>query len=187
MMSFFDGFSLDLIPHCASVRPEAWTGDHDIRPLSELGHQQARALAGALGTGMDAIYSSPALRCVQTVQPLAQAAGLPIVELAELLETRGFAEPHQWTQGIYRPIAAAIGGGWAAGHGLRALVTMARHHPGGRVVASSHGDIIPAFFAMLCAVSDVPLPSWPGRGGWYTVRFDGASFTVTTNGTEFAH
>lgn len=182
-MSFFDGLTLELVPHSASVSPERWTGDHAIRPLSEAGHQQAKELVETMGTDVDAIYSSPALRCLQTVQPLARAAGLPIVELVELLDTKEFAEPHEWTQGIFKPVREAIGGGWAAGHGLRALVTMAESHPGGRVVAASHGDIIPTFFAMLCAVNDVPLPKVPQRGGWYTVRFAEGSFTITMNGT----
>jgi 8-oxo-dGTP diphosphatase len=186
MMSFFDGFILELVPHCASVSPEGWTGDHNVRPLSEAGHRQAEALVGTLGTGVDAIYASPALRCLQTVRPLARAAGLSIVELVELLDTQRFAEPREWTQGIFKPVAEAVGGGWAAGRGLRALVTMAGRHPGGRVVASSHGDVIPAFFAMLCAASDVPLPAVPDRGGWYTVRFGAGSFTVTSNGTEYS-
>ena len=185
MMSFFDGFVLELVPHCASVRPEGWADDHDVRPLSELGHQQAKALVEALGTDVEAIYSSPALRCLQTVEPLAEATGLPIVELVELRDARGFVEPRQWTHGIFEPVADAVGGGWAGGRGLRALMTMARRHPRGRVVACSHGDIIPVFLAMLCGANDVPLPTVPGRGGWYSVRFDAGSFTVTMNGAEF--
>lgn len=179
MLSLFDGLVLELVPHCASVPPEGWDGDHDVRPLSEAGRHQAEALAAALGTGVDGIYSSPALRCLQTVQPLARATGLSIVELVELLETRGFAEPPGWT-----PIEQAVGGAWSAGKGLRAVMAMAREHPGGRVVAASHGDVIPVLFATLCAATGVPLPAWPGRGGWYTVRFDGGSFAVTTHDAD---
>jgi 8-oxo-dGTP diphosphatase len=108
------------------------------------------------------------------------------MELDELRDTGGFCEPRQWTQGIYEPIAQAVGGGWAAGRGLRALMTIAHHHPAARVVAASHGDIIPAFIVMLCTANDVPLPKVPDRGGWYTVRFSGGSFVIKTNGPEFA-
>jgi 8-oxo-dGTP diphosphatase len=184
MMSIPDGFTLELIPHCASVPPDGWTADHDIRPLSEVGLRQASALPEALGTGFEAIYSSPALRCLQTVRPLAAAAGLPVTELAPLRETAMFAEPRQWTQVVYRPVSQAIGGGWSAGLGLRALTTMASLHPRGRVVASSHGDIIPVLLAMLCAACDAPLPKVAARGGWYTLRFDQGTFTVAMRGKE---
>jgi 8-oxo-dGTP diphosphatase len=110
MMSIPDGFTLELIPHCASVPPDGWTADHLVRPLSEIGFAQAAALPEALGTGIDAICSSPALRCPQTVRPLAAAAGLPVTELPALLDTRMFAEPQRWTGQVYRPISQAIGG-----------------------------------------------------------------------------
>ncbi len=180
-----NGFTLELVPHCASVSPDGWTGDHLIRPLTELGHQQAQSLVPALGTDVDAIYSSPALRCLQTIQPLASATGLPVVKLAELIDTVEFAEPRQWTEGKYKQIAEAVGGGWAAGHALRALMTMARQHPGGRTVAASHGDIIPAFLAMLCAAHETPLPKVAARGGWYTLNFGPDSCVITQNGPEY--
>lgn len=185
-MRSLDGFTLELVPHCASVSPEGWDGDHLIRPLTELGHQQANVLAAAVGTDVDAIYSSPALRCLQTAQPLATAARQPIGELPELIDTGHFAEPRAWTQDIYRhlDIGQAIGGGWAAGHGLRALLTMGSRHPGSRVVAASHGDIIPAFLAMLCAAYETPLPRVAARGGWYTIRFGSDSCAIAMNGPE---
>jgi len=163
---------LELVPHCESTSPQGWTGDHDLRPLTETGHQQAQALASALGTGIDAIYSSPALRCLQTVQPLAEALGRPIVEMPELLETRRFAEPRAWTEGGFQPIAQAVGGAWTAGRAFRAMTAIARKHPGRRVVACTHGDVIPALLAMLCGAYEAALPPLPARGGWYTLRFE---------------
>jgi broad specificity phosphatase PhoE len=185
VLTALDGFTLELVPHCASVSPDGWVGDHLIRPLTELGHRQAQSLVTALGTDVDAIYSSPALRCLQTVQPLANVTGLPVAGLAELLDTEQFAEPREWTEGKYKHIGEAVGGGWAAGRGLRALLAMVRQHPDGRVVAASHGDIIPAFVAMLCAAHAVPLPRVAARGGWYTIRFESGSAAITMNGPEF--
>ncbi len=181
MMSIFDGFTLELVPHCASVPPDGWTGDHDVRPLTEVGHRQASALADDMPRGLDGIYSSPALRCLQTIWPLARAAGHPVTTLPGLRDTQQFAAPRQWTLGTFQPIGQAIGGSWAAGSALRALTVMARRHEGGRAVAASHGDIIPAFLAMLCAscAVPVPVPGWPGRGGWYTLRFGAESVAIT--------
>src|SRR5215469_6181097 len=170
-MGLLDSFVLELVPHCASVPPDGWNGDHLIRPLTDVGMRQAESLAAALGTDVGAIYSSPALRCRQTVKPLADATALPVFELAELLDTRQFAEPVEWTERTFLPIAQPVGGAWTAGLGLRALMTIAGQHPGSRVVAASHGDIIPVFVAMLCAWRGVPLPAVADRGGWYTIRF----------------
>jgi broad specificity phosphatase PhoE len=56
-----------------------WTGDQDRRPLSDLGRRQAARLAAALAaTPVHALFSSPALRCRQTLEPLADRFGLRI-------------------------------------------------------------------------------------------------------------
>ena len=86
---------VELIPHCTSVAREGWVGSHDVRPLAELGMRQAAALAAAIGSDVDGIYSSPTTRCRQTVEPLAAAAGLPVRDLAELYEAGDFGEPAQ--------------------------------------------------------------------------------------------
>ncbi len=57
------------------------------RPLSEKGHKRASALVEVFAEWpVDAIYSSPATRCVQTVEPLATAADLSITETDALWE-----------------------------------------------------------------------------------------------------
>ncbi|MFY1669944.1 histidine phosphatase family protein [Plantactinospora sp. WMMB334] len=45
------------------------------------------------GSAADAVYSSPALRCRQSVAPFAEAAGLDVVTVAELHEADGFRDP----------------------------------------------------------------------------------------------
>ncbi|NYH92547.1 histidine phosphatase family protein [Actinopolymorpha rutila] len=182
MLPTLDGFTLELVPHCSSVPREGWSGEHRVRPLSEEGHAQARALVGALGIDVDAIYSSPALRCRQTVSPLADVVGLTVIELAELDEAAGFGEPSEWIDGIFAPVGMAIGGAWSAGRAVRALALMARSHPGGRVVASSHGDVIPVFLSLVAGMYARPLPAVVDRGGWYRLRF--ATGTVTLTGHD---
>jgi broad specificity phosphatase PhoE len=78
--------TLELVPHCASVARDGWVGSHDDRPLSDQGRAQAERLVGELGADVDAIYSSPALRCRETVAPLAKAAGQNVVTLDALAE-----------------------------------------------------------------------------------------------------
>ena len=47
-------------------------------PLTRLGERQADALANCLGTaGITRVYSSPAIRCLQTAQKIVAAAGVP--------------------------------------------------------------------------------------------------------------
>lgn len=171
--------TVELVPHCASVARDGWTGSHDVRPLSELGLRQAAALVAPIGPDVDGIYSSPTTRCRQTVEPLATAVGLPVRELAELYEADDFAEPAAGTQGMSDLMVRALGGAWAAGRMLRAVAVMMEAHPGGRAVAASHGDVIPALFAALSSAFDVASPRHVGRGGWYTLRFatDGLAIT----------
>lgn len=68
-----------LIRHAKAKNRETWTGDDWVRPLKKRGRRQAAALAKMLrGWGVTTIRSSPALRCVQTVEPLASELGLSI-------------------------------------------------------------------------------------------------------------
>jgi broad specificity phosphatase PhoE len=171
--------TLELVPHCASVARDGWTESHDVRPLSELGLRQAAALADAIGTEADGIYSSPTMRCRQTVAPLALAAGLPVRDLAELYEAGDLGEPAAGTRALPEIMAIAVGGAWAAGRMLRAVSVMMAAHPRGRVIAASHGDVIPVLLSTLSGAFAVTSPPWVGRGGWYTLRFAPGELAIT--------
>jgi broad specificity phosphatase PhoE len=167
--------TIELIPHCTSVTRDGWVGSHDVRPLAGLGMRQAEALAVAIGSDVDGIYSSPAVRCRQTVGPLAAAAGLPVQDLAELYEAGDFGE---LAGQVPELMARALGGAWAAGRMLRAVRLMMEAHPGGRAAAASHGDVIPVLLAALSGAVAVPRPRHVGRGGWYTLRFAAGGLAV---------
>src|SRR5215469_9536542 len=102
--------TIELIPHCTSVTREGWIGSHDVRPLAELGLRQAKALVAVIGSDVDGIYSSPTVRCRQTVEPLAAAAGLPVHDLAELYEAGDFGEPAAGAGQVPELMARALGG-----------------------------------------------------------------------------
>ncbi len=54
------------------------TVDDDLRPLSERGTTQARAIAESLaGSAIARIVSSPLVRCVETVVPIAPRSTSP--------------------------------------------------------------------------------------------------------------
>ncbi|HEY2794634.1 MAG TPA: histidine phosphatase family protein [Micromonosporaceae bacterium] len=75
-----------------------------------------------------------------------------------------------------------MGGSWAAGRVARAVSDMATSHPGGRVVACSHGDVMPLFLALACAAYGTALPEIVDRGGWYHLELTDASCRLAAMG-----
>jgi broad specificity phosphatase PhoE len=172
--------TVELIPHCTSVVRDGWIGSHDVRPLAELGQQQAQALVAAIGGTVDGVYSSPTARCRQTVGPLAAAVGLPVRDLAELYEAWDFGELAGVDE-LPDLMVRALGGAWAAGRMLRAVAIMTDAHPGGRVAAASHGDTVPVLLAALASAFGLPRPRHVGRGGWYTLQFVSGNLAITAH------
>lgn len=78
---------LHLVRHAKAGSRSAWRGDDFERPLVEKGEGQAEALAAALKTaGIDRVLSSPAVRCRQTVAPLARTLGTAVEDDVVLAE-----------------------------------------------------------------------------------------------------
>ena len=125
-----------LVRHASAGSRSGWAGPDHLRALDGKGRRQAEGLAAAW-TGAKAprilqVLSSPYLRCVQTVEPLAGRVGLSVEEEPAL------AEGHE---------AAAIS------LARRMLDRKgAGSSPAGRVVVlCTHGDIIPAILAEAAA------------------------------------
>jgi phosphohistidine phosphatase SixA len=71
--------SLVLIRHAMAGHRKEWRGDDRVRPVDEQGRREAEGLIDLLGDhSFDRIVSSPYVRCVQTVEPLAESLGLEI-------------------------------------------------------------------------------------------------------------
>jgi phosphohistidine phosphatase SixA len=103
-----------VVRHVRAGDRSRWHGDDDHRPASKRGREQALALADRLAdAGVSALISSPSLRCVQTVEPLADRLGLK-VEIDERL---------------------------AEGSALGDALAVVRDAPDGAVLCS-HGDVI---------------------------------------------
>jgi phosphohistidine phosphatase SixA len=76
-----------LVRHAAAGDRDRFDGDDRLRPLTARGRRQAGALVETLtGLEVDRILSSPYLRCVETVEPLAEALGLKIEHAPALAE-----------------------------------------------------------------------------------------------------
>jgi 8-oxo-dGTP diphosphatase len=76
-----------LIRHARAGDRDQWTGDDRHRPLDDKGRRQAKALVELLARyEIDRILSSPADRCIQTVEPLGAARDLVVEPREELFE-----------------------------------------------------------------------------------------------------
>jgi broad specificity phosphatase PhoE len=79
-----------VVRHAKAGDREEWQGDDRLRPLTKSGRQQAEALAELLkNEPIDRILSSPYVRCLQTVEPLAARRKLPIEPRKDLEEGAG--------------------------------------------------------------------------------------------------
>ena len=106
-----------LVRHAKAGDRSRWMEPDELRPLSKPGRRQARALVDLFaGRPLDLVLSSPALRCVETVRPLARDRSLRIEERDELMEGAPLA-----------PFLDLLDG-------------LATEH----TVVSMHGDLIPA-------------------------------------------
>jgi 8-oxo-dGTP diphosphatase len=107
---------LYLVRHAKAGERRLWKGNDLERPLSKKGWKQSELVAKRLAKhGATVSVSSEYVRCIQTLEPLADRLGLEVEIDARLTE--------------YQPIEPVI-----------ELISEA---PGGAVLCS-HGDIIPA-------------------------------------------
>ena len=92
-----------VVRHADAGDRERWTRPDEERPLSKKGHKQAAGLVERLKPyAIRHVATSPYVRCRQTLEPLAAALGLPLVEVDVL------AEGHSYSQAL--DVAAQLGG-----------------------------------------------------------------------------
>ncbi len=79
-----------LVRHAHAGQRRDWDGDDRLRPLTARGRRQALALVAALEPwSPQRILSSPYLRCLQTVEPLADSLNLRVEPTEDLAEGNG--------------------------------------------------------------------------------------------------
>jgi phosphohistidine phosphatase SixA/predicted NUDIX family NTP pyrophosphohydrolase len=142
---------LALVRHAKASDRLAWSEDDRLRPLTKKGRRQAEGLVERFeGRGVDRIISSPYVRCVQTVRPLALARHLPVEEEEVLAEASELPQVLAFLRGL-----------------------------SGAVVLCSHGDVIPSVVLHLeqRGLGLVDPPDWKKGSTWFLER-DGGLFTA---------
>jgi phosphohistidine phosphatase SixA len=82
--------AVHLIRHAKAKNRLTWEEPDHLRPLTKRGRREALAIAARLGDEpLARLVSSPFVRCVQTLEPLAVALDLPIETTDALAEGAG--------------------------------------------------------------------------------------------------
>lgn len=143
---------VELVRHAKAGRRDEWGDAPDRqRPLSDKGRAQADRLAQQLlaGEPIAALHTSPLVRCRQTLEPLAVALGLPLIDEEALAEAPGV------------PVVDAgslwVASAWLGGQALALIDRLVAAHPGQRVVCCSHGDVLPSLLAVLAGRDQVAM------------------------------
>lgn len=130
-----------LVRHAKAGDRSLWKQDDWLRPLSRAGRAQARGILDLLRDArFDRVLSSPYLRCIETVAPIAGERRLAI-------------EPEE-----------VLG----EGGDLDSVFAIVRKHIGTGAILCSHGDVIPAVLETVAAngVDLGPDPRCPKGCTW---------------------
>jgi len=141
-----------LVRHAKAGDRSLWRQDDWLRPLSRAGRAQARGILELLADArFDRVLSSPYVRCIETVAPIAGARRLAI-------------EPED-----------ALG----EGGDLDSVLAIVRKHLGTGALLCSHGDVIPAVLESLRAggVDIGPDPRCPKGCTWVLEAGRGSEVT----------
>ena len=85
-----DSATIYLVRHAKAGERRVWEGNDELRPLSKHGWKQAEAISKRLAKHATSLLSSPYLRCVQTLEPLAERIGVAISDEHRLSEGEPF-------------------------------------------------------------------------------------------------
>ncbi|MPZ50009.1 MAG: hypothetical protein GEU75_12065 [Dehalococcoidia bacterium] len=171
--------TIEWLSHMEPLDRKTWTGDQNQRGLNELGLRQAERICEELGNAsFDALYSSPARRSIQTIEPMAQRFGLQITKLPGLGDTNSLQLPETW-RSPSPELAQAYAGAYYTGRALSELDAIRAEHLSGRIGVCTHGDVMVAVAIYLAGLYglDIPPPT-PTRGARYTLRFEGDKVEV---------
>ena len=89
--------SLFLVRHAKAGKRSQWDDDDSLRPLVAEGVRQSEVIAEAIAPLQPtALFSSPYVRCMQTLEPLSIATGLQVAPHELLAEGVDFIRTVEW-------------------------------------------------------------------------------------------
>jgi probable phosphoglycerate mutase len=138
-------------------------GSTDI-PMNDTGREQARATAMRLdSTGWDAVVTSPLSRARETAVILADRLALPAPRVERAFAERRHgtlegltAEERRSMEARGVPVEGLESRGSVVSRTVPALLRLAARHPGGSVVAVTHGGVISSVLLHLWERASLP-------------------------------
>lgn len=123
-----------VVRHAKAGRRALWTHPDEERPLTRRGRRQARRLVEQFrGLEIDRIVSSPYVRCVQSVEPLASSRGLEVQTAADLAEGVAIEDAAAFVHALAdEPVVLC-------GHGREIAALVAAFEAEGAAVAGTRG------------------------------------------------
>lgn len=145
-----------LVRHADARSRSNWEDDDRLRPLTKKGYHQAHGIADDLRhRGIKRLVSSPAVRCVDTLVPLAHRLKLDVEEDEALME----GSPTKSAYALLLDVAEAKGS----------------------VALCTHGDLVPELLS--AATQDglelLDPPRWSKGSTWVLESRDGRFTTAT--------
>lgn len=148
-----------LLRHAKAWSKNAWSGDDLLRPLDARGLRDAEVLARLLGCfAPGRVLSSPAQRCLATVRPYAERAGVAIEIEPAFAVSRAGAEPPDVMGSARRRIEELVDD---------AVPT----------VVCAHGENVPALLDWACGRLGSKTPDAPplAKGGFWVLHIGGGA------------
>lgn len=136
-------FAIIAVRHGKAVPPETWDGPDSTRPLIHRGTDSAAGIAAGIAAfAPEKILSSTAVRCLATVEPLAQLIGVPIRATVDISQDA-----------------------FERGGGRVAEVVAKRLRKQVSTVLCSHGPVLPVIIEQLAALTRSALDEHLRRAG----------------------
>jgi 8-oxo-(d)GTP phosphatase len=136
-----------LVRHAHAGVRKNWAGNDALRPIDAQGQREAEGIAEVVALFRpERLIAAPALRCRQTLEPLAESLGLPIVS------DSAFGEASTPDELPDKAKAAAT--------------RLAELRDGPTAAICSQGKLMPPLLAMLTGAEDPEPYKTPKGGGW---------------------
>jgi 8-oxo-dGTP diphosphatase len=128
-----------LVRHAKAGKRSQWSGADDLRPLDPNGIGQAASLGSILSHfGPERIYSAVPLRCIQTVEPLADSLGL-VIEVQDAFSDEVFLRSPGRTKSALLEVAGSASISVVCSQGVTIPELVEKMGPGVRMSDTKKG------------------------------------------------